>query len=749
MKKQELSTNQDLITSQNLTTNYSSYLPRVTLTQGLNIYSAYNSFGAEYAVDLACASLGDGYFSTKFEGRNYLSLSVFWGNIAYKAINQVQNSNFVPYIYKGPLNVLFTIAAAGMVWKGKDIFEEKHDLATTAKAVKLTAGFFDEQGTISTLESEFNKGYLSGLVYGFKNAAALITNKFVSYTIIGQVLYFVNSFLVQKVFGSGQLKNDKGVEDVIKDSFTYFCQSMVEFVYGKISGKVSGSVKNEIDQKVAKIALEEGNGETIVKLGDAINQFSGDVNAASSLASSGFSSLNNALFFNQLFGLKTHAGESFYNKYPTLVLSEAITRKLFAGENIMEIKAYLEKMLYGEPVALGQAEGTETTTTKIGTCTVNIISNSKDYTYQNIQEIAKLGGNRFMLDKVIKFLENPNNQGLPGGQGNDFLSIMLTTIQNLISNIAFAAQLPALQLSDNDLQDVLGKLMDLTNLFGTAGHLGLGAYQTGDIDRAISTLNSLKNPESNGVTRALSKDFTLSLKNYHLKKVAETKDMIHIPEINLTSGKVYAISGVIGTGKTTLLTDVAKCMISAFSSSGSIEYPVYHDEKGQHEVPIIFCGTVPFSPPATTLLERVTYRMPAEYRLEHKDELLSRAMELFKAFGQDGFNQEKFIKVGNNDKIGLSTGQGKLVILVAAILYKQYLNSPALFVIDETLANLDIGTSSAVCKKIKEVFSDSLVLSVDHNYIYNTAFYNTEDVLDLSQYRSADEVVVSGEGSAD
>lgn len=99
----------------------------------------------------------------------------------------------------------------------------------------------------------------------------------------------------------------------------------------------------------------------------------------------------------------------------------------------------------------------------------------------------------------------------------------------------------------------------------------------------------------------------------------------------------------------------------------------------------------------------------------------------------------------------MSTGQGKLVILISAILYKHYLNETleegkrsVLFIVDETLANLDKGTSSKVCKVIKEEFKDSIVLSVDHNWESSKDFYDC--AVDLSEYVSKSyEVDLTGE----
>ena len=96
------------------------------------------------------------------------------------------------------------------------------------------------------------------------------------------------------------------------------------------------------------------------------------------------------------------------------------------------------------------------------------------------------------------------------------------------------------------------------------------------------------------------------------------------------------------------------------------------------------------------------------------------------------FAKEKMNQKGDTDKLGLSTGQGKILMLVGAILYKEYLNSPVLFTIDETLANLDTETTKLICNLIKDIFSDSIVISVDHQYGSNSIYDG--NIVDIEQY---------------
>ncbi|MEM9678956.1 MAG: ATP-binding cassette domain-containing protein, partial [Bacteroidota bacterium] len=263
--------------------------------------------------------------------------------------------------------------------------------------------------------------------------------------------------------------------------------------------------------------------------------------------------------------------------------------------------------------------------------------------------------------------------------------------------------------------------------------------------RCEETYKSLTNPNQKGIaSRDLEEGFSLRIDSYSLKKTENTSKsqyMLRINSLTLEPGYVYAISGTVGTGKTTFLSDIANCLNSVvFKSFGTIYYPTIDGKK----IPMIFCGTEPFSPPDTTLFERLTYRLPQRYVDKNAPSLAEEILDLFKMFGQNNFTEETL----SSKEFKGSTGQGKIAILIAAIIYKHYLDSPVLFAIDETLANLDRGTFGSVCKIIGSEFEDSIVVSVDHNWKNSNDFYNHN--IDLISYAPKnDEVKMVGELNTD
>ncbi len=343
-----------------------------------------------------------------------------------------------------------------------------------------------------------------------------------------------------------------------------------------------------------------------------------------------------------------------------------------------------------------------------------------------------------MLPRVIEYIRLGNRES-EGGRSS--IESILEIVRAQVDTILFTMLLPILKIkSIEEIMTMEQSINILSNRIDpTIGGRGafsamLNSSEDNLHERILKVYKILNSNQYDfGADRLQADSLKLVLNNYALKQRESAgsdvyKSMLQIDDLEFLSGVTYAISGTIGTGKTTLLSDIGKCLIDFFESSGKIFYPTYQGE----EITKIFCGTTPFAPPASTLLERLTYRLPKEHVDSHKQELLHSSLELLKSFGQKEFTNEKLLAIGSDSNTGVSTGQGKLMILIAAILHKQYLNKPVLFVIDETLANLDKATSEKVCSKIKEIFEDSILISVDHNWESSPSFYDHN--VDLAGY---------------
>lgn len=83
---------------------------------------------------------------------------------------------------------------------------------------------------------------------------------------------------------------------------------------------------------------------------------------------------------------------------------------------------------------------------------------------------------------------------------------------------------------------------------------------------------------------------------------------------------------VRSAGKTTVLRDIAGYSLKSITSTGIIELP---------NIPIVFCsGSISINPPATTLFEKITYRLPTEYTSRNKETITTRISELLTTLKQ-------------------------------------------------------------------------------------------------------------------
>jgi len=754
MKNQDFNTPLPEGTSSNVTFEVNKNKTIFSFHTALNLYNAYSLGGLAHTGALAATSLADHVLSSNnITDKNYSSLSSFWGYVGWNAIKQIQSSEKIPTQYKVPLYAASSLISVGMICLGPDIFASKTNHKKTLDSTKLIASFFDKTGEIAKLEDEFSKGYVSGITHAISNFKQILSNKFILFSLLYQGIDIAKLVLVQKFFQympAGKMasffaaKEDNPINYLIKLSLLKLVKEVIETVHSKIVNKLKVTLKKDIDKHVIEIVLQNDSTQKVMDLGPKVNTLSQQISTIYEEATTQTSQTLQGLV-RPLVIPSNHSSQAsipLLGSNPSLFLLDSLINTIFNYTNINIVEKWITTKLYGQKKE-EDSEDTEIVSQKIGQCTLNSVSTPSSYTYGNIQEIAKLGGNKYMLSKVLAYIEKNSTSHI---QSNSTIRSLLDFIKNSIQEFLYAGVFISQGITQEELFSIEMLIGNLTTTLGLNNNLDLtiyGASQEVDPAEILSTLKILKEQHHGGPERLLSETMILSLENYHLKKHAENTDMLHIENLEFKPGNIYAITGKIGTGKTTLLTDVAKCLMPIFCSSGKIFYPTYQ----HHAIKEIFCGTTPFSPPATTLFERLTYRLDQEYVNSHKEELMKKAIQLFTTFEQQGFSEEKLSTKGNDTNLSLSEGQKKLVILMSAIIYKQHLDKPVLFVIDETLANLDEDTEPLVCREIKKIFSDSIVLSVDHKARHNMDFYSK--LINLASYKPGaikeTEVAITGD----
>ena len=298
-----------------------------------------------------------------------------------------------------------------------------------------------------------------------------------------------------------------------------------------------------------------------------------------------------------------------------------------------------------------------------------------------------------------------------------------------------------MNISEHNISSVEYDLSQLSELIKESV---VNEYNKQSIESAISTLHILKTYKS-GVDRTDNNEMTLKVSGYKLTKDGSEIAMLDILELPPITKGIHAIYGPVGTGKTSFLTDIAECLAKGLHGSGSVMYPTIDG----HRLPMIFCGSKVFAPPRITLFQSLTYRIPEKFTVDHKIKLQRETYNLLRKFLPD-INHEWFgvpdTDLGDDtlsskfnelrSKYKCSTGQEQIMTIVSGLLYKIHINTPVLFVMDETLANLDRGNGSTLEKvflEITSLFADSIVLFVDHGWRQYEGFYTNS--IDLKQYR--------------
>lgn len=720
------------------------YLPIPSFEQLVNLYSAYNYLGAKSLPVTATTSLVDGAMAKLFgTTRHYAGLSGFWGYVAYKAISNLDVSGYVSSKYKMSVKLFFALSAIGMVWKGNDFLATGgQDFNKILRSATVSAQLFESSdGEITKVEQAFDKSVYSGLSEIIKNFRTLLSNKFLFNLFMKQGINIVKLIVLEK-FLSGLVSNSKlsiyyasKEKDGFQKIFKNLILSALKFIID--SGEAIFVAKKlnldkEVSTKVSEIVLKENATTVVMRLGSDVNNFASDMKSANQTVNSGVAELSQSLIVPYIYANNTPSSDNLstiIQLYPNLILFENVMSSVLSHDNIRALYQYLVGDSLKE-TKTAPGVGRTMLQTGNGGPTITMQITAEQYAYRNLQDIARFGGNKFMLSQVQKYIYG---QSSTNNFDTDFILSLLGFVRTFFNDAMFFALLPSLNLtSPEDMQRVeslfqrLNLIIQEPNSQGSITFSLDGSNGNDTLSRCESTYKALSDPLQGGIAfRSLEKGLTLRIENYHLKKISEPQDMLHILGLVLEPGTIYAISGKIGTGKTTFLSDIANCLNSGvFESSGTIYYPTFDGRK----IPMIFCGTEPFSPPDTTLFQRLTYRLPQEYAARHASLLTKEILTLFTLFGQNSFTEETLSDKGFKG----STGQGKITILIAAVIYKHYLQSPVLFAIDETLANLDRGTFGSVCKVIRSEFTDSVVVSVDHNWKSSDGFYNHN--IDLSSY---------------
>lgn len=361
---------------------------------------------------------------------------------------------------------------------------------------------------------------------------------------------------------------------------------------------------------------------------------------------------------------------------------------------------------------------TEQQSQKFGAMTLNVQTDALTYAQNNLLNLCRMGGTQFTFNRAQELLRSKaTNDNLVQPQ-----SIVPFAKQQL-PDLLCAMRLRITDgVKTEDFPLIMHEIKEILDLLGLSDAVALNITPQEDVlsefVRIIQILN--ERTHSDVALRTITTDGTLSINDYHL--FANGTELLDVRSQVFSPGKVYLIDGVNGAGKSTLLRDIAGFSPKPITSRGTLTLP---------GVPIIFCGGESFNPPATTLFEKLTYRLKPATAVASKDAITARIKQLLELVYQSEL-ADRLDEKGYLDKLGLSDGQKQLVTLIAAILYKESSASPVVLILDEAFKALDtLRTKPAVTKLIKEIFGDGVVLAVDHHAVDRDAKKMAGDFYDI------------------
>ncbi len=388
------------------TNNYSistitSTIPKPTLQQFINIYSAYTYFGKNGVKIAGTTSLIDGALAHNFAiEKNYFTLSAFWGNIAYQAMNKVSQSDVISNKYKLAVKFLVASIATGLVYKGSDLFQNKHDIHNTIDNVSLSARLFDEHNAIAHVQESFKESYSSGLHSVWQNLNTLLSNKFIVTALAKQgvdlgVLIFTQKFLslilpTSKVDIFNAHKNGEAFSLITKKIILLVVQQVVNKIHLNAVKKIESGVKEEVSEKMATLILKEENSQKIMKLGASIGGFSNDISILTNNTNAEIGSIISGFALPLIYSTKSdkeHDFASIITSYPILILLNSLTLQLLSPQTFFEMYKYLKSFVTSESdsekvtVLNPRAAYEESTSQKMGGMTISMVSNPENYTY--------------------------------------------------------------------------------------------------------------------------------------------------------------------------------------------------------------------------------------------------------------------------------------------------------------------------------------------------------------------------------
>ncbi len=185
----------------------------------------------------------------------------------------------------------------------------------------------------------------------------------------------------------------------------------------------------------------------------------------------------------------------------------------------------------------------------------------------------------------------------------------------------------------------------------------------------------------------------IEIQNLHLE--IGGNNILSIPSLKLKKGKVYALKGDTGSGKSSFLAKLRGIDSDAVKVKGIISFPATGDKE------VVMIPQQDFFPLGKSLIETICY----PYQIQ--DGARARIVDLLREANLESL-VSRVDEVSDFTKT-ISGGQKKAIKVISAILQQ-----PKVLLMDETLTGLDRALCATIQQLIKFNLPQATVLVVDH-----------------------------------
>jgi ABC-type uncharacterized transport system fused permease/ATPase subunit len=348
--------------------------------------------------------------------------------------------------------------------------------------------------------------------------------------------------------------------------------------------------------------------------------------------------------------------------------------------------------------------------------------------HENIKTIVERGGMGFTRDRMrevsAKIEKNEEEKDLLEMEEQIWDKVS-APINFILSYYLIAKEIYAGKIAFDERNNIYLAVSQASNLLSWQVD---NAKEIAKVGKSINHLNTLEDmiklakEGDNQLNYSFNDTKQLVLKNLEIG-VKNNKQLLYkTDEIALDMGKVYAITGSPGSGKSSLIAKIKGISAGPAYAKGDIIYPLINGIKPK----IVMMSQKNYFPLNASLKEILMYpdKFPSDQDVagEYRKKMLMILNEAFVASSKETQARiEDLDSVIDNTYNAFSGGEQKLLLLISIILQE-----PNIVLLDEVFAGLGEFTPIAQ-KLIKKYLPNALILSVDHEANkHNLNFYDAD-----------------------